>query len=304
MDLTLRSFFSFFGRQASQQNRKERQNMLVTNGIASAQKQIEPGHQTRHPSAFLKGIVQTEYPLPKFDRMGFLPVFYYDNTSMTAAFTAATKKVRALLPDPDMRLVEFRPGRCVAVISCFEYRDSDIDPYNEVSMAFLISHGRRSLPAVKLLKGLYDSCFEAYVWKLPVTTEIARWGGVELYGFPKFVADIHFTRTAGTMACRLACDNQHILTLEGKVLKTSPRKKPLRYRAYSVKDGLPLCANVYTSAREFAQSMLPNSARLTLGEHEIGRTLRNLDLAKMPLMYQYSPINEVSLFGPRNLMDD
>ena len=27
-----------------------------------------------------------------------------------------------------------------------------------------------------------------------LTTEIARWGGVELYGFPKFIADIDFNR--------------------------------------------------------------------------------------------------------------
>lgn len=258
---------------------------------------------TRQPSEFLKSLVQQELPMEPFDRKGKLPVFYYDNTSMTAVFTASTRKVRELLPDARMHPLELLPGRCVVSFSAFEYRDTDIDPYNEFSIAFLISYDRRPLPTAGLLRGMLNRSFEAYVWKLPVTTEIARWGGVELYGYPKFLADIDFTRTPDSLECSLAENGRQVLTLTGQALKTAPAKR-LRYRAYSLKDGLPLCANVYTNPLEYAQSMASGAARLELGDHPIADQLRALDLSAHPVMYQYSPKNELVLFGPRNLIDD
>lgn len=50
---------------------------------------------------FFKGIMQWEYPtlLAHIEKNNFkLPVFYYDNTSMTAIYTADTKKVLKYLP--------------------------------------------------------------------------------------------------------------------------------------------------------------------------------------------------------------
>ncbi|SMB24915.1 conserved protein of unknown function [Sterolibacterium denitrificans] len=263
----------------------------------------ESRQKSRRPSDFLRGIVQTEFPLAAFDRMGKLPVFYYDNSSMTAVFTASTRQVRALLPDARMHPIELFPGRCVVAFSAFEYRDTDIDPYNEFSISFLMSYGHRTLPGIKLLHGLMTRCFEAYVWKLPVTTEIARWGGVELYGYPKFVADIEFRRPPGRTSCLLSEGGRNILMLEGQALAGAPAK-PLRYRAYSMKNGIPLCANVYTHPLQYAQTMSSDAASLTLGDHDIARQLQRLELSASPLMYQYCPLNELVLFGPRNLIDD
>lgn len=278
--------------------------MTATEQVINILDQVDPAKERTNLSSFLDGIVQTELPMIEFNRMGRLPVFYYDNSSMTAAFLASTKEVRKLLPDPDMHPLEVFPGRCVVTFSAFEYRDSDIDPYNEFSIGFLISHGKKRLPSVQLLKEYIKNSYQAYVWQLPVTTEIARWGGVELYGFPKFIADIDFTRKQKTLSCTLSHNGKHVLTLEGKVLKTTKKEKPLRYRAYSTIKNKPLCANVYTNPIEYGQSLLPNSAKLTLGEHEIAQRLRTLKLSKFPIMFQYCPKNELALFGPRNLMDN
>ncbi|MFY9178615.1 MAG: acetoacetate decarboxylase family protein [Venatoribacter sp.] len=265
---------------------------------------ITPAKERPNLSGFFKAISQVEIPMVDFHVMGRLPVFYYDNTAMTAAFMASSKEVRKLLPDPDMHLIEVVPGRCVVTVSAFEYRDSDIDPYNELSIGFLISHGKKRLPALPLLQGLVQNDYSVYVWQLPVTTEIARWGGVELYGFPKFIADINFDRTAKRTKCTLSHDGQHILTLDAKNLSTSRKEKPLRFRAFSMLEGNPMCANIYTNPKEYGQSLMPNSAKLTLGNHPIAQTLKTLKLSSFPLMLQYCPTNEMSLFGPRNLMDN
>ena len=62
------------------------------------------------------------------------PVFYYDNTSLTAVYTASTRRVRRLLPHPAMNPIEMFPGRCMVAFTAYEYRKTDIGPYNEFSM--------------------------------------------------------------------------------------------------------------------------------------------------------------------------
>ncbi len=278
--------------------------MGTTEKLININDYLAPAKQRSNLSNFLKSIAQVQLPMVEFHRYGRLPVFYYDNTSMTAAFMASTAEVRKLLPDPDMHPLEIFPGRCMVTFSAFEYRDSDIDPYNEFSIGFLISHGKKGLPGVQLLKDRLQNSYQVYVWKLPVTTEIARWGGVELYGFPKFIADIDFTRSEKNLSCKLSHNGQHVLTLKGNVLKTSRREKPLRFRAYSMLNGIPMCANIYTNPLEFGQSMMPNTAELELGDHEISQALKKLKLSSFPIMLQYCPKNEMALFGPRNLMDN
>ena len=250
---------------------------------------------------FFQGIKQWEFDWE--GRKARLPVFYYDNTAVTAIYTASTRAVRGLLPHPDMTPVELRPGRCLAAFTAFEYRDTDIDPYNEFSIAFLIAFGGRQIPGLTASLQMMRRSYTAYIWQLPVTTEIARVGGVELYGYPKFLSDIEFSERGGRLTCELSEEGVHILTLEGRKLKTR-RGKQVHFQTYSVCEGIPLAANVLQNPLEYAQSSRPGAARLTLGsEHPIARTLRTLGLSKRPIKYQYSPRNEAILFGGRNLVD-
>ena len=251
----------------------------------------------------LKGIMQWEMN----DGKGFsgkLPVFYYDSTSMTATYTASTSNVKKYLPHKDMHPVEIFPGKCVVGFTAFEYRKSDIDPYNEFSISILITFGRKSMPGLGILNSLIKKDFTAFIWHLPVTTEKARYGGVELYGYPKIIADIEFKREKEFIECSLSEKGEHILTLKGKNIPGS-HGKILRYRTYSIKDNVPLCANVYTNPLEFAQSLSGNDAAIEIGEkHSICSELKNIGLSKKPIMYQYSALNESILFAPRNLIDD
>lgn len=251
----------------------------------------------------LKGIMQWEMN----DGKGFsgkLPVFYYDNTSMTVTYTASTSKIKKYLPHKDMHPVEIFPGTCVVGFTAFEYRKTDIDPYNEFSISILITFGRKSIPGLSLLNNLMKKDFTAFIWHLPVTTEKARYGGVELYGYPKIIADIEFKREKEFIECRLSENGEHILTLKGKNLPGT-QGKILRYRTYSIKDNVPLCANVYTNPLEFSQSLSRNDASIEIGEkHTISRELKDIGLSAKPIMYQYSPLNESILFAPRNLIDN
>ncbi len=252
---------------------------------------------------FFKGVVQWDIMTPDMSLQGKLPVFYYDNTSMTAIYTAATDRVRKLLPLPDMHPVEAMVGRALVAFTAFEYRKTDIDPYNEFSISFPITFRKTGIPGITVLGMMARRYFTAYVLQLPVTTERARRGGVEMYGYPKFCADITFAKENGMLVCRLSEGGKSILTLKGQQLKTAAEKVN-RFKTYSLKNGVPLAANVYMNPVEFGKSMSGKAAKLTLGNHDIAGQLREIKLSEKPLFYQYMPVMEAILFGARNLIDD
>ena len=252
---------------------------------------------------FFKGVKQWEVATKDGSLEGRLPCFYYDNTAMTAIYTASTEKVRRHFPLPEMHPVEVWKDRALVAFTAFEYRSSDIDPYNEFSISFPITFRRKTVPFLTVLSMMARRYFTAYVWQLPVTTERARRGGVDMYGYPKFLADIVFSDEGGMLSCELSEGGTNILRLSGKKLKTS-REKVNRFKTYSIMDGIPLAANIYMNPLEFGMSMSKKAARLTLGDHEISRRLLDMDLSPRPIFFQYMPLMEAILFGARNLMDD
>lgn len=234
---------------------------------------------------------------------GLLPVFYYDNSALNVMMTASSRAVRRLLPSDAMHLAEVRPGRCLVVFSAFEYRKTDIGAYNELSIAFPIILKKPRLFGIDVAKQVLTKRFGAFVWKLPVTTEIARRGGVDYYGFPKFLASIEFGDRAGSRECTLREGGKTILTLRGERLRV--RRGPmLRATTYSVMEGTTIRATACIDALEFGQSVRPGAAEVTLGhDHPIADTLRELRLGVHPILYQYAPLTEAILFGGRNLLD-
>ncbi|MRR35676.1 hypothetical protein EG829_13560 [bacterium] len=253
---------------------------------------------------FFKGVIQWDMMTRDGSLEGNLPVFYYDNTAMTAIYTASSDKIRALLPRSDMNPVEMWKGRGLVAFTAFEYRKTDIDPYNEFSISFPMTFRKRMIPGLTLLSMMLRRYFTAYVWQLPVTTERARKGGVDMYGYPKFMADIVFSHEGPMLSCKLKENGKEILTLKGKKLKTTTEKVN-RFKTFSIKDGVPLAANVYMNPLEFGKSISGSAARLTLGDnHETAFKLRDLELSDKPVFFQYMPVMEAILFGPRNLMDD
>jgi len=251
---------------------------------------------------FFKGVRQWEI---QFGEMkGVLPIFYYDTTSMTAIYTASTPDVRKLLPLPEMNPIEIFPGKCLVAFTAFEYRKTDIDPYNEFSIAFPVTFNKRPIPFFTATRQMARRWITAYVWQLPVTTEIARFGGVEFYGYPKFIADIEFQRENDFITCHLSEKGEKILSLKGKALPTAQGKKS-RVQTYSVIDSVPIIANVFFNNIEFAQTSDKRAATIDIGETHPGCvSLKKIGLSDTPIQYQYSPLNQAILYAGRNLMDD
>jgi hypothetical protein len=133
------------------------------------------------------------------------------------------------------------------------------------------------------------------VYKLPVTTEIAYQFGVDFYNFPKFLANIDFTREGDWIRCRLAEGGRHILTLSARWLPVKPSPH-WRFHGISTRDNRILRSEVVVNVGSQAISRNPGHVRLEIGDHELGRELRHLSLGRM-VHLQYLPKCQTILSG-------
>ena len=223
-----------------------------------------------------------------------LPVFYYDVTAVFVGFLTPIEKVRSLLPSPRMKPLRATPWHAVTVIACFEYRDCDAGPYNEVGITFPFTMDRPAPVLTGLLRHIADGPW-AYVYKLPVNTEIARQFGIDFYNYPKFMADIEFSRDDGWLKCRLSEAGRHILSMSVRQLPARPSSR-WGFHGITTRDGRILRSEVIVNVREQAISRNPAHVRLELGDHDLARELRGLGLGRM-VHLQYAPRCQTILSG-------
>ncbi|MEZ5077586.1 MAG: acetoacetate decarboxylase family protein [Solirubrobacterales bacterium] len=249
-------------------------------------------------SAFFDGVPQLEMELA--GEAAKLPIFYYDGTAQTAVFAARLGPLRRLLPDPRFVPARLAPGLGAVAVSCFEYRDTDIGPYNELAIAVILKDPQLAFnaPGRALLAGLRNRQLHAWVQHLPVTTEIARVGGVELYGYPKFIGSIEFERRQSRRRCRLAEGDEPILTLDGPLLPASGRAE-MQLFSHLWMDRQPQSSEFKLNVLAGARTLRPGAARLQLDtRHPIAAELDRLLVSPRAIYYELLADFEGILYGP------
>lgn len=232
-----------------------------------------------------------------------VPVFYRDGTAMTAIFPARLSALRSALPDPRFVPARLAPGVGVLGITCFEYRDTDIGPYNELAISIILNepYFRANLPGRALISALRRRQFDAWVQHLPVTTEIARAAGVDFYNYPKFTASIDFTEERGHRTCRLTDGLEHILTLSGLQPRALAPGR-LQFFSHLWMDRQPQSSEFKIGAAGMSETLSPGAATLTLGkDHPIARELDGMLLWHRPIYYHYLGRFQGILYGPEHL---
>jgi hypothetical protein len=213
---------------------------------------------------------------------------------LTAMFMAPLEGVRALLPSKRLHPYRPTPRQSVVYISAYEYRASDIGPYNELGISIPVSLDRPS-PVFTGLLWPAPAEPDGYVLHLPVTTEIACALGIESGAYPKFLADIEFKEEGDWVSCRLSEATQHILTLA--VRKGQPEPVPRRrMHPINASSGRLLRSLAISAEREEFSSRSPADAKLELGSHRISQELRDLHLGRM-VECQYMPSLQIILTG-------
>jgi hypothetical protein len=250
---------------------------------------------------FFQGLMR--WNIERKGTTGHLPYQYYDSLVFSAVYTASTSRVRQLIPHADLHPIELTPGRCLTSIAYLSHRRTEDEPYNEASISFLVSYRSRPLPLIAIARILSSGVAPAYVWQLPVTTEAARAGGVDLFALPKFLADIRIAADSKRVDCSLSLPGGELMRLSGPALPAR-RARLVRYLTYAVDGESLVTANTVLNAFEFAESWNGSNVELTIGNgHPLCDALREIRLANRPTLLQYIPHSEALLFPARNARD-
>jgi hypothetical protein len=193
-----------------------------------------------------------------------LPIRYFDARCVIAEFSIP----RALAADA-LRPFGVQPagagGGATALFGCFQYRDSDLGPYNEVGLSIPATAPGDSEPAL-------------YVLHLPVTTAETDRIGRALWGYPKFVAGIDVGGDARGFTSKLR-DPSGALIAEFDGLFAALRPSPAAdLPTYSRLDGQILRTRIeaLTPFQEGAGAGF--SLKVGPSNHPMAETLRALGL--------------------------
>ena len=206
------------------------------------------------------------------------PIRYFDYFVMAAAFPAPLGKVKKVLASKKLKPVETTPGMATVALIAAEYHVIDsMDPYNEFDVVIPVIYQSRD--KVSRPPGY----FPLYT---PVTTEQAVVAGVEIYGYPKFIADVSFEESAETRSCRVQAEGKDLIALE--VRKSVAGFQSYDSYTYSVKGGQLLRAHLQAEGQN-STNYVSGGASYTLGDHPIAVKLRALEMDSTSVMHRYAP---------------
>jgi hypothetical protein len=216
-----------------------------------------------------------------------LPFLYYDFSRITATFPAPIPEIQKVLPSEKLTPVEIQKNTTLVTFVAYEYRKMEgINPYNEFGVTIPTIHKEKNLPG-------------SYVTHLPVTTEQARWGGVEIYGFPKFLADISFEEKENVCKSQVRLDDKDIISLEVRKMETHLESSEIY--TYTILDDKIVRTHVqiqgFVSTGNDEQG-----ATVHLGDHPFASEIKALGFKEAPVSYTYSPRMQSLLHKPGELL--
>ena len=179
------------------------------------------------------------------------------------------------------------PGRALVALAVCRYLDTDLDPYHEVAVSFVVRrHDAAANPSVlERLSEFARGDLGAYIHRLPVDQAFTCAAGREIWGFPKWVTTIDIDEPAPGdrhtgVTARLADGSRHVLSLTvfGGGPLVLPSKAPPTYSF----DGQVLRRTSWTTTTRGVGGR-PGGACLVLGEHPMADELRSLGLPKRAL---------------------
>ena len=228
-----------------------------------------------------------EFELSSGLRMS-LPRRYYDWSGIIANFLLPAAAVRTLLPTTRLKPVQLIPGTAIISFVAIEHRRiADVPACNEFAiMTPVLYEPAFDMPMLPLLFPRWFKRLGFYVHLMPVTTEVGRDLGVEIWGYPKILAEISFEETNDRRRCNISADGRDILSLEVKKMAT--QTKAVDYHCYTVKDGRLLRTCIQAEG-QLGIARFRGGASYSLGDHPIARELRSLEIGRTAIERIYIP---------------
>lgn len=187
---------------------------------------------------------------------------YKDMSFYFIELRADYQGVRRILAERQLAPKEIATGETRLQILGCEMRSVQISgPYNEVSIQVPV-------------EPLDDSSGNKFAHLfLPVSTEAARWPGVDIYGFPKFIAKIDFVKGENQIIYRMAENEESILEI--KMDDKVGTKKQFRWEFYGNRKGR-IVKTTFDLEGLILEEKTDQNVSFLLGEHKISQTIREL----------------------------
>jgi hypothetical protein len=236
------------------------------------------------------------------------PTRFRDGASAAALYIVDSHAAQRLIDWTGFEIAEIAPGRGVLAFTGVHYTDTDCGAYEEAAQAFFVRRveGGGSwldrVPGVgsyvSSVRDLLGGSLASYTWRLQVTTRLSQQCGLQMWGFPKQIADIEYERREGRACFSLRMDGRDCFRFS---VKASGRRTPtpITSSVYSIHEGAPHVSRLTQSYRE--TGYLPGGAGIELGDHPMADELRTLGLPKRPLLATWNGHLDFSMSAPQKL---
>jgi len=213
-----------------------------------------------------------------------LPIRYFDAQLLIATYLADYGQVSALLKDTGVIAVPQGIDKALVAFGCFQYRTTDIGPYNEVGVAVLATAPQSPVPAL-------------YVVHLPVNTALANRAGHEIWGYNKFVASIDIGETGNAFTMTIGDANGATIACFNGTRTAAVTMPPNDIVTFSILDG----QLIRTVIQMMTPSQLSSGSGFSLqigdSTHPMADNLRSLRLDSLtPVLVQYAEPFQSMLF--------
>ncbi len=278
---------------------------------------LEGGLFDRYRSNPLLSVVQAARPtldlswfegIPKEkNEVGFTtysPNFYYENSSITAIYTADMASIEKLIPQVVRKVVKpisFAPGKGLIAITSYAYHYCDNDSYNELSISVVTTRpDQGNWGLISLMGQLRDESLWGYVLKLPVDTELARVRGVVGYNLPKWKIPIDYSAEGDTVAFTYYDEaGKADFAMTGKKLDTAGFTPAVSRVNFVNLDAEGRVTHGFSDIRgvERASSRAGDDVQLGLSDGPLSSFIRSLGLDRL-VRYDYQPLFQAALYTP------
>lgn len=210
------------------------------------------------------------------------PTLFHDGSTSVGMFVVSSKVANELIAASGFTAAEIAPGKAVMSLAGVHYTDTECGSYEEIGCAFFVNNiaGKPLIPYLGIWMNILRGKQPSFTWYLPVTEKSALECGIQMWGYPKTIEDIHHSKIDGRTVTTLHRDGEEVLrySVSNHGLKTL---KPIASPVYSIFEGKP---HIGYLTQYLSQAGYGRDGELLLSEHALVEPLRRLGLPKKPLI--------------------
>jgi hypothetical protein len=230
------------------------------------------------------------------------PTLFHDGSTSVGMYVVSSIVANELIAESGFTVAEIAPGKAVMSLAGVHYTDTECGTYEEIGCAFFVNQfsGKPLIPYLPTCINIIRGKQPCFTWFLPVTEKSALECGIKMWGYPKTIEDIRYSKVDERTVTTLHRDGQEVLRYSvGN--RGSKTLKPIAAPVYSIFEGKP---HVGYLTQYFSAAVYGRDAELTLSDHALVEPFRRLGLPKKPLLSGHMGKLRFSMSAPQPLEQD